>query len=64
MKEELKEYLKEDKKGWKKIEDDLREIQLENIALSKKYVSSVEDNFSIVHIYFNNALQQVEYFII
>lgn len=39
------------REDWKKGEDDLHEMHLKNLTLSKEYVNSIEDNFSILQIY-------------
>lgn len=37
-------------------------MRLENISLAKEYAEAAEDDFSVFHMSFENALQQVEYF--
>lgn len=37
-------------------------MHLENISLSKEYVNEVENAISVVHVYFENALQHVKLF--
>lgn len=54
--------MKEAQEGWKKMENDLQEIHLENTSLVNEYVNVVEDGFSVVHVNFENGLEQVEYF--
>lgn len=43
MVDKLDSYLKEAREGWKKIEDGLREMYLENLFLAKEYAKAVED---------------------
>lgn len=52
MVKELELSLSEAREGYNKVEDGLREIRHENLELSKEYVKLVEDNFSIMHVFF------------
>lgn len=62
MAKEMEASLKEAQEGWKKMENNLQEIHLENISLVNEYVNVVEDGFFVVHVNFENVLEQVEYF--
>lgn len=46
----------------KEAQDELEEIRIENLSLSKKYVFSLEESFPIVLESFTNALNQVGHF--
>lgn len=51
MKQKMKTSLKKAQEGWNKIEDDLQEMRLENLALSKEYTKLVEDSFCCTSIF-------------
>lgn len=48
--------------GYKKAQDDLQEMCLENLDLSKEYAHLVEDKYSFLNVSFDNALRQVNFF--
>lgn len=60
--EELEESLKESQEGREKDEDDLCEMRLKNLSLSKEYAKSLEESYSIAHNSFEFFLEQVKYF--
>lgn len=53
---DLELSLSEAQKGWKEAEDSLWEIHHENFEISKEYEKSLEDSFSMLDVYFENAL--------
>lgn len=40
--------MNEDQEYWKRVEDDVQEMCLENLELFKKYMISMEDNLFIL----------------
>lgn len=60
--DELEAYLKESQKGRKKVEDDLSEINLNNLAFSKECVKSLQESYSIILDSFESALTHEEHF--
>lgn len=60
--EDLELSLNEAQEGWKTIEDGFRDMHHENLELSKSHAKSLEDDFSLLHILFENVLQQVKLF--
>lgn len=51
MKQKMTTSLKKAQEGWNKIVDDLQEMRLENLALSKEYTKLVEDSFCCASIF-------------
>lgn len=60
--EDLELSLNEAHECWKRGEDGLRDMCVENLKLSKECAKFVEDNFSIMQVSYENFLQQVELF--
>lgn len=48
--------------GWKKVQDYLRKMPIENLDLFNEYVKSMKDNYSILQVSFKNRVRQVEFF--
>lgn len=51
----LEVILRKAQEGWKKAKDGLWEMRLENLDLFKKYMKSVEHNFSILQVSFKDG---------
>lgn len=59
IEKDLELSLSKARKGWKEAKDDLWEMRHENLELSKEYEMLVDDIFSILHVSFENAMQQM-----
>lgn len=44
-------------KGWKKAQNNLRDMRFEYIYFYKEYAKSMEYGYSLLHAYFENALK-------